>query len=104
MTSRASRVGVRPKDSGGVCLGGASASLASVDEENAASHGLVVDKVGDPSTFDVFDPEGFFLGSIDLGITIPYRNRPALVGDTLIVVTPGLLDVPFLVRLTIRRP
>ena len=65
----------------------------------------IIDQVGeDPSTFDVFDPEGFFLGSIDLGITIPYRNRPALVGDTLIVVTPGLLDVPFLVRLTIRRP
>ncbi len=65
----------------------------------------IIDQVGeDPSTFDVFDPEGFFLGSIDLGITIPRRNRPALVGDTLIVVTPGLLDVPFLVRLTIRRP
>ena len=64
----------------------------------------IIDQVGeDPSTFDVFDPEGFFLGSIDLGITIPRRNRPALVGDTLIVVTPGLLDVPFLARLTIRR-
>lgn len=65
----------------------------------------IIEQVGeDPSTFDVFDPEGFFLGSIDLGITIPSRNQPALVGDTLIVVTPGLLDVPFLVRLTIRRP
>ena len=65
----------------------------------------IIEQVGeDPSTFDVFDPEGFFLGSIDLGISIPSRNQPALVGDTLIVVTPGLLDVPFLVRLTIRRP
>ena len=65
----------------------------------------IIEQVGeDPSTFDVFDPEGFFLGSIDLGITMPRRNRPALVGDTLIVVSPGLLDVPFLVRLTIRRP
>ncbi len=65
----------------------------------------IFEQVGeDPSTFDVFDPEGFFLGTIDLGITIPRRNRPALVGDTLIVVSPGLLDVPFLVRLTIRRP
>ena len=65
----------------------------------------IIEQVGeDPSTFDVFNPEGFFLGSIDLGITIPYRNRPALVGDTLVVVSPGLLDVPFLVRLTIGRP
>ena len=65
----------------------------------------IFEQVGeDPSTFDVFDPEGFFLGTIDLGITIPRRNRPALAGDTLVVVSPGLLDVPFLVRLTIRRP
>ena len=65
----------------------------------------IIEHVGDdPSTFDVFDPEGFFLGSIDLGITVPRRNQPALSGDTLIVVTPGLFDVPFLVRLTIRRP
>ena len=65
----------------------------------------IIETVGDdPSTFDVFDPDGLFLGSIDLGFTIPYRNQPALVGDTLIVVTPGLLDVPFLVRATIRRP
>ncbi len=65
----------------------------------------IFEQVGeDPGTFDVFDPEGFFLGSIDLGITIPRRNRPALAGDTLVVVSPGLLDVPFLVRLTIRRP
>ena len=65
----------------------------------------IFEQVGeDPSTFDVFNPEGFFLGTIDLGITIPRRNRPALVGDTLVVVSPGLLDVPFLVRLTIRRP
>lgn len=65
----------------------------------------IFEQVGeDPGTFDVFDPEGFFLGSIDLGITIPRRNRPALAGDTLVAVSPGLLDVPFLVRLTIRRP
>lgn len=65
----------------------------------------IIEEVGeDPSMFDVFDQEGFFLGSIDLGFTIPYRNQPALVGDTLIVVTPGLLDVPFLVRATMRRP
>ena len=57
----------------------------------------IIETVGDdPSTFDVFDPDGLFLGSIDLGFTIPSRNQPALAGDTLIAVTPGLLDVPFL--------
>ena len=64
----------------------------------------IIENVGtDPSTFDVFDPEGYFLGSVDLGFTIPHRNVPALVGDTIIAVTPGLLDVPFLVRVTIVR-
>ena len=65
----------------------------------------IIEQVGeDPSIFDVFDPEGYFLGSVDLGFTIPYRNIPALVGDTIVAVTPGLLDVPFLVRATIVRP
>ncbi len=65
----------------------------------------IIEQVGeDPSIFDVFDPEGYFLGSVDLGFTIPHRNIPALVGDTIVAVTPGLLDVPFLVRVTIVRP
>ena len=65
----------------------------------------IVEKVGDaPSLLDVFSPEGYFLGSVDLGFGIPRRNLPALVGDTIIAVTPGIFDVPFLVRATIRRP
>ncbi len=65
----------------------------------------IIEQVGeDPRTFDVFDPEGLFLGSIDLGFGLPYRNIPAIVGDTIIAVTPGAFDVPYLVRATIRRP
>lgn len=64
----------------------------------------IVEEVGEiPSTFDVFDPRGFFLGTIDLGFGISRRNLPALVGDTIIAVVPGALDVPYLVRATIRR-
>ena len=64
----------------------------------------IVEKVGEAgSTFDVFDPEGFFLGTIDLGFAIPKSNIPAIVGDTIIAVTPGDLDLPYLVRATIQR-
>ena len=49
----------------------------------------IVEKVGEAtSTFDVFDPEGIFLGTLDLGFVIPGRNIPAIVGDTIIAVTP----------------
>ena len=65
----------------------------------------IVEKVGDaPSLLDVFSPVGYFLGSVDLGFGLPRRNLPALVGDTIIAVTPGIFDVPFLVRVTIKRP
>ena len=65
----------------------------------------IIERVGeDPSLLDVFSPEGYFLGSVDLGFGLPRRNLPALVGDTIIAVTPGIFDVPFLVRATIRRP
>lgn len=65
----------------------------------------IIEEVGeDPSLVDVFSPDGHFLGSLDLGFGLPRRNVPALVGDTIIAVTPGILDVPFLVRVTIVRP
>ncbi len=65
----------------------------------------IVEKVGEATgTLDVFDPEGFFLGTVDLGFKLPSRNIPALVGDTIVSVTPGDLDLPYLVRATIRRP
>ena len=38
----------------------------------------IIKRVGeDPRTFDVFDPKGLFLGSIDLGFRLPYRNIAA---------------------------
>jgi len=52
----------------------------------------------------VFDPEGFFLSTVDLGFRLHSRNIPAIVGDTIIAVTPGDLDLPYLARATIRRP
>ena len=65
----------------------------------------VIDEVGEvPSTFDAFDPEGFFLGTLDLGFGISRRNLPALAGDTIVAVIPGTLDLPLLVRATIVRP
>jgi len=65
----------------------------------------IVEEVGEiPSTFDVFDPEGFFLGTVHLGFGISRRNLAAFVGDTVIAVVPGALDVPYLVRATIKRP
>ena len=65
----------------------------------------IIEQVGeDPSTLDVFDPSGFFLGSVDLGFRISRHTLPALVGDTIVAVTPGAFDVPYLVRATIKRP
>ena len=65
----------------------------------------IIEEVGEhPRAFDVFNPDGVFLGSIDLGFELPYRNIPALVGDTIIAVSPGAFDVPYLVRATIKRP
>ena len=65
----------------------------------------IIERVGeDPSTIDVFEPNGYFLGSVDLGFTLSDRNIVALVGDTIIAVTAGALDVPYLVRATIKRP
>ena len=52
----------------------------------------------------MFDPEGFFLGTIDLGFIIANSSLPALVGDTVVAVTAGELDLPYLVRATIERP
>ncbi|MDE2793665.1 MAG: 6-bladed beta-propeller [Gemmatimonadota bacterium] len=65
----------------------------------------IIERVGEASSiFDVFDPEGFFLGTVDLGFSLPDRGVPSFVGDTIIAVTPGDLDLPYLVRATIKRP
>ncbi len=55
------------------------------------------------STFDVFDPEGRYLGPLDSRLAVHPYSVAAIVGDTLLAITLGELDVPFLVRLTIHR-
>jgi len=55
------------------------------------------------STFDVFDLEGRYLGPLDLRLAVHPYSVAAIVRDTLLAITLGELDVPFLVRLTIHR-
>jgi len=57
--------------------------------------------------FDVFDPAGRFLGTIETDLTIAFMEhaRPAMAfqGDTLVAVIRGDLDVPYIVRGVIQR-
>lgn len=57
----------------------------------------------DGNTIDVFDPDGRFLGTLDSPIRINRLGTPALVGDTIVSVVLGDLDVPYVVRATIHR-
>jgi hypothetical protein len=64
----------------------------------------VVDEVGvEGETFDVFDPRGVFLGSVDAGFGMSELGIPALVGDTIVAVARGPLDAPWVVKATLRR-
>jgi hypothetical protein len=53
---------------------------------------------------DVFDPQGRFLGSMRWPFAPHPRSLPAFKGDTVIAVTLGELDVPYVVRATLKRP
>jgi hypothetical protein len=65
-------------------------------EDDLGGHGRV---------FDVYDPDGRFLGPLDLGFRISIRSVPAIVGDTIIAIAIGDdLDIPYLIRATIHRP
>ena len=65
----------------------------------------IVEEVGrDSPLLDVFDPEGRLLGTLRLGFAMNSRSMPALVGDTIVAVTLGEFDVPYVVRATILRP
>ncbi len=57
----------------------------------------------DAPMFDVFDPQGVFLGSLDFGFPVSRRGVPAIVGDTMFVVTAGAFDVPYVVKVVIER-
>ncbi len=64
----------------------------------------IVDEVGVPaSRFDVLSPEGVFVGTLDFGFAMHHRSVPLFVGDTLLGVIDGELDVPYVVRATLIR-
>jgi sugar lactone lactonase YvrE len=58
--------------------------------------------VGD--TFDVFDPQGRYLGEMTLPFALEPRALTALRGDTIAGVTLGAMDVPYVVRASLERP
>jgi hypothetical protein len=66
----------------------------------------VIEQVGEQRTeiMDVFDPEGRFLGTMRLGFRMTTRGIPAFLGDTLVAVEIDDLEVPYVVRATLRRP
>lgn len=53
------------------------------------------------ATYDVFDPDGLFLGSIASPTPVMTRPRPVFHGDHVYGFTVDELDVPYLVRLRI---
>jgi hypothetical protein len=64
----------------------------------------IVEEVGAGSDlFDVFDPEGRYLGPLRFGFELPRRSMSAFAGDTIITVAIGEYDVPYVVRAHIRR-
>jgi hypothetical protein len=65
-------------------------------EDDIGAHGRV---------FDVYDPDGRFLGPLDFGFRISTRSVPAILGDTIVAIAIGdELDIPYLIRATINRP
>ncbi len=50
---------------------------------------------------DVFDPEGRYLGRVEL--PFPLHGRPVIRGDVLLAVTQDELEVPYVVRARIER-
>lgn len=54
--------------------------------------------------YDVFNPQGFFLGTLDLGVSLDIRARPGSRGDTLVIPTQNEQGIPQLVRLVLHRP
>lgn len=64
----------------------------------------IVEEVGQPSSlFDVFDPEGRYLGELRLGFRMTQLGLPATRGDTIVAVGIGAMDVPFVVRVVLER-
>ena len=65
----------------------------------------VLRQVTGPSwAFDVFDQQGRFLGSVPLPLEPAPFPPPRILHDAVLLVTRNALDVPFVVRMAIRRP
>jgi hypothetical protein len=65
--------------------------------------GVESDAIGG-SQFDVFDPEGVFLGTVDTDLALSGRGIPGILGDTIYSMAFGTFDVPYVVRAEIIRP
>lgn len=59
--------------------------------------------VDNASVMEVYDPEGRFLGAVDLGFAIPRTGIPSVRGDTILAPIIGELDATFVVKAVIRR-
>ena len=62
------------------------------------------DPVGSASLMEVYDPEGRYLGVVELGFDVPRLGVAGLRGDTLVAPIVGPLDATFVVRAVIDRP
>ncbi len=63
----------------------------------------IAENEGSSTVFDVFDPEGRYLGELDVGFRIAFNSLFTTTGDTLLAVTTDSLDVPYVVRSVIDR-
>ena len=54
--------------------------------------------------FDVFDPDGRYLGRIDFPFALSRSPRPILRGNLIYGVTQDELEVPYLVRARVVGP
>lgn len=65
---------------------------------------LIEEEVGRPGNrFDVFNPQGVFLGTIDVGVPIDPESVIASVGDTLYAVSVDEWEAKSIVRITLHR-
>lgn len=62
------------------------------------------DRAGLGRVFDVFDPEGRYLGAVRLPFAVQGWTPIVIRSDRLVAVTEGEREVPFVVRARIVRP
>lgn len=55
----------------------------------------------EPNRFDVFEPDGTYLGRLEAPTGFTYYPQPSIRGDTMWAVVRDALDVPYLIRFRI---